>query len=357
MIFKNLVFEGGGVWGIAYQGVLSELQAQGAVDLKKLERVAGASAGAITACLISIGYTPEQLGSEIANKDFGDFQDESFGFGRDTARLINEYGWYKGDEFKKWIRGLIRKKIREISKSAGISKPVTRPTFKELNAWHKALARKGVKLPSLYVVGTNLSRQQREVYSHEASHQPSLHIDDAVRRSMSIPLFFACARGKNKDVIVDGGLTWNYPINLFDDKKYLSAPKFGKSISYAKRANQVFNTESLGFRLDTPAEIASNAGTWTNQAKDIDHLINYFSALAGFVRAMANKSHLKSNDFSRTVVVDVGSEIGFTDFKMSNKEKDYLVKAGRAGVQRYLKWHRSKTGENDLSRIYTKMAG
>jgi NTE family protein len=355
-MFKNLVFEGGGVWGIAYQGVLTELHVQNAVDLKSLERVAGASAGAITACLISVGYTPDELGEEIANKDFGDFQDDDWGFGRDTARLIQEFGWYKGDKFKKWIRDLIRRKIRELSKSAGIAKPATRPTFKQLNAWHKALKKKGINLPSLYIVGTNLSKQRREVYSHEASHEPGLYIDDAVRRSMSIPLYFACSRGKNRDVIVDGGLTWNYPVNIFDDKKYLSAARFGKPISYATRVNQVFNTETLGFRLDTPAEIASQAGTWANQAKDIEHLIHYFTALAAFVRAMANKSHLKANDFSRTVVVDVGDEIGFTDFKMSEQQKAFLVEAGKEGVRNYLKWQRSKSGQKDLERIYKKMA-
>lgn len=59
--FKNLVFEGGGVWGIAYEGVLSELHAQQAIDFNALERVGGASAGAISACLLSVGYRPEEL--------------------------------------------------------------------------------------------------------------------------------------------------------------------------------------------------------------------------------------------------------------------------------------------------------
>ncbi len=47
--FKNLVFEGGGVWGIAYEGVLSELNARQAIDFKAIDRVGGASAGAISA--------------------------------------------------------------------------------------------------------------------------------------------------------------------------------------------------------------------------------------------------------------------------------------------------------------------
>lgn len=354
--FKNLVFEGGGVWGIAYQGVLSELQAQKAVNLKKLERVGGASAGAITACLIAVGYTPDELGEELSDKDFSDFKDEDWGYGRDTARLLSEYGWYKGDNFQKWIKSLISKKIRQISKESGIKKPAARPTFKQLETWQNALAKKGIKLPSLYVIGSNLSKQQREVYSAEAKHEPNLRIDDAVRRSMSIPLFFSCARGKNKDVIVDGGLTWNYPVNLFDDKKYLSVAKNGKPLSYAKDANHVFNSETLGFRLDTPAEIASNTGTWTNQPKEVDHLIDYFVALASFVRGIANKSHLHANDWSRTVAVNVGEEIGFTDFKMNDKQKKFLIEAGKEGVRKYLKWYRSKSGQNEIERTYRKMA-
>ncbi|RNB92307.1 hypothetical protein EDM56_00990 [Brevibacillus fluminis] len=48
---NNLVFEGGGVLGIAYLGVLDALYQLGIAQ--QLRRVAGTSAGAITACITS----------------------------------------------------------------------------------------------------------------------------------------------------------------------------------------------------------------------------------------------------------------------------------------------------------------
>ena len=53
--FKNLVFEGGGVKGIAYVGALEVLDKEGI--LKNIKRVAGTSAGAMVAVLVGLNYT------------------------------------------------------------------------------------------------------------------------------------------------------------------------------------------------------------------------------------------------------------------------------------------------------------
>lgn len=354
--YRNIVFEGGGVWGIAYEGVLAQLHEKNAIDFKALHRVGGASAGAITACLLSVGYQPDELGAILKKTDFKSFQDHDLGFARDTSRLLNEYGWYKGDKFKKWIRKRVRDKIKQISEEAGISNPVPRPTFAELEAWHAKLSTKGVKLPGLYVVGSNLSKQQREIYSAEKKHTPSLHIDDAVRRSMSIPLFFACARGPGRDVIVDGGLTWNFPINIFDQKKYLSTPENGKLVSYSSEPGYVFNTETLGVRLDTTKELAFNMNDWANEPMKINNVVKYGWALATFVRAIANKSHLHKNDWTRTLFVDIGEEIGFTQFDLTSVQQEFLVEAGKKGVQVFLEWRESVKGQKEIQEIYTDMA-
>ena len=62
--FKNLVFEGGGVKGIAYGGALDALNAMNA--LQGIERVAGTSAGAITATLLALGYTSSEVSDIIS---------------------------------------------------------------------------------------------------------------------------------------------------------------------------------------------------------------------------------------------------------------------------------------------------
>lgn len=354
--FKNIVFEGGGVWGIAYEGVLAELHRRKAIDFNALHRVGGASAGAISACLLAVGYQPDELGTILKQTDFKSFQDDDLGFARDTSRLLNEFGWYKGDEFKKWMRKRVRDKIKQVSAAAGINNPNPRPTFSELNTWQAKLSKKGVQLPKLYVVGSNLSQQKREIYSAEKNNFPSLHIDDAVRRSMSIPLFFACERGKGRDVIVDGGLTWNYPINIFDKKKYLSAKEIGKPVSYSNDPGYVFNTETLGVRLDTTKELNFNMKDWENEPIKIDNVVKYGWALASFVRAIANKSHLHKNDWTRTLFVDIGEEIGFTDFDLTTAQQEFLVEAGRKGVGTFLDWRDSVKGQKEIQKIYTEMA-
>lgn len=55
-LIKNLVFEGGGVKGLAYIGALEELANHG-VSLDKIENVAGASVGSLTALLLALNYS------------------------------------------------------------------------------------------------------------------------------------------------------------------------------------------------------------------------------------------------------------------------------------------------------------
>ena len=55
----NLVFEGGGVLGIAYLGVLDYLYHNGL--MMHLKRTAGTSAGAITSCITSFCLPFEEI--------------------------------------------------------------------------------------------------------------------------------------------------------------------------------------------------------------------------------------------------------------------------------------------------------
>lgn len=59
---------------------MSELSAQQAIDFRKLLRVGGASAGAITACLLSVGFEPEELGDVLKRTNLEQFQDDDIGF-------------------------------------------------------------------------------------------------------------------------------------------------------------------------------------------------------------------------------------------------------------------------------------
>jgi NTE family protein len=348
---RNLVFEGGGVWGIAYEGALLELEQLGI--MAHVKRVGGASAGAITAAMLAVGYTPAELGQVLRATNFKSFMDDQLGYARDTARLLTEFGWYQGDAFKEWMRQRIAKKTAEISARAGVDAPGNKPRLGELAEWRAALAKKGVLLPEPYLIGSNLSQQRREVYS--AENTPQLRLEEAVRRSMSIPLFFACARGaehdNRRDVIVDGGLTWNYPLNLFDDPQFLHDEDNGVATVYAQSEDHIFNTETLGFRVDTTKELAANLKDWSNEPAKVDNIVSYAWALVTFIRAIANKVHLHQNDWARTIFIDVGEEIGFTDFDLSAKQQQFLSDQGRKGVRNYFDWLTSAKGQKEVEAI------
>jgi Patatin-like phospholipase/GH3 auxin-responsive promoter len=122
-------------------------------------RVGGTSAGAINATLLALGFTNAEQKDVLWNLDFKNFMDDTWGVVRDIQRLIDKYGWYKGDFFHEWISGHIKKKLGDPN-----------ATFQNL---------KEAKKPDLYVYGTNLSTHFGEVFSIE--HTPTMRIADAVR--------------------------------------------------------------------------------------------------------------------------------------------------------------------------------
>lgn len=93
---------------------------------------------------------------------------------------------------------------------------------------------------------------------------------DAVRISMSIPLFFQAVRMDECDeVYVDGGVQLNYPVKLFDRQKYIAAGE-DRTCRHTDDYNRenarfllqrpgytpyIYSCQTLGLRLDTTQEI------------------------------------------------------------------------------------------------------
>ena len=70
--------------------------------------------------------------------------------------------------------------------------------------------------PKLHLVDTNLNTVSSEVYFRDTT--PNMSVAEAVRWSMSIPLFFAAVL-EDENVFVDRGVLDNYLIRLFDRDK------------------------------------------------------------------------------------------------------------------------------------------
>lgn len=77
---ENIVFEGAGIRGIAYSGAINELEQKGM--LKNIKRVGGTSAGAITALLLTLGYSSGEIANIVSSTSFKKFNDGRFFFWR-----------------------------------------------------------------------------------------------------------------------------------------------------------------------------------------------------------------------------------------------------------------------------------
>lgn len=332
--FRNLVFEGGGVKGIAYAGALRVLQNEGI--LPEIKRVAGTSAGAITAVLMALGASADQVEEIVGHTKFREFMDDSFGVIRDMTRLVEDYGWYKGETFSAWMQ-------KQLLVLAGKE----RLTFGELA---ERAGNERSRCKQLYMVASDLSLQMPVIYSADTT--PDVEIWEAVRMSMSIPLFFASVKKPGNKVFVDGGVTWNYPLDLFDDVKFLDNAAAGTKPSYTQYDNNhAFNKETLGFRVDTFDEITAEKEGWNLPPVEIKDFFDYARALVGFMGDMANKMHLHQNDWHRTVAIDAAG-IRTTQFDLTDAQVQQLVANGETAAQAYFKWFNNpKTKPAPINRV------
>ena len=317
--FKNLVFEGGGVKGIAYGGALGILSELGIYN--NIVRVGGTSAGAINAALLALGYSMQEVSGIISNTDFSTFADGGSLFSK-IPRLLLRYGINKGEAFSSFIRDKIKGKTQNPDF-----------TFRQLKEKVEA-GEPGYRF--LYIITTDLTQQKPVIFSHEANGYPDTPIWLAVRMSMSIPLYFQSVF-HGKSILVDGGVSYNYAVNIFDKKEYLSKVENGDPSFYKNIDDKVFNYETLGFRLDSQQVIKYSHNDWAIPPQNIGNFKEYAGALLNFLMEMANKAHLVAEDWNRTIFIDT-LDVKTTEFSISSKKINDLIESGKNCTIKYFKW-------------------
>ena len=191
-MFENLVFKGGGVLGMSYAGAIAVLEEKGLLD--NVQRVAGTSAGALTALSLCLGYTAGDLKELMSRTNFKDFQKDT-----NYLKITHDYGLYKGNFLLDWIKEIIASKDKDPE--------MTFADLKDCDCWE------------LKVFACNLNTTGLQEFSFEQT--PEIKIAEAIRASMSIPFFFNAwqfPNGElNKHIFIDGGVLYNYPISAFDN--------------------------------------------------------------------------------------------------------------------------------------------
>lgn len=318
--------------GIAYVGALEVLQEEGI--LQNVKRVAGTSAGAMMAVLVGLRYTADEVKEILWDLNFKKFMDSSFGIVRDTKRLLEEFGWYKGDYFRNLMADLIKRKTG--------NGEITFNQLADMNKFRK-----------IYLVGANLSTGTSETFCHGDDYG-GMKIADAARISMSIPLFFASVKekGQENQFYVDGGLLDNYSIKTFDreifvDDKirnirrtdYYDKINKKKSLKPQLEGNQyIYNKETLGFRLDAKEDISMYLNHKPTIRNKITSFFTYSKALVTTLIDFQDNVHLHSDDWQRTIYIDTLG-VRAIDFDISDIKKQKLVESGRQYTEEYLNWY------------------
>jgi NTE family protein len=322
---RNLVFEGGGVKGLAYLGFLSVFNS----EIEKVKRYGGASAGSLLALMLALNYSFPEIEKEYKRLDFNKFKDDDFGVIRDMTHLIENFGFYKGEELLKFVQHVIKNKTGR--------EDITFKEMKEDKAHYK----------DLYVISTKLfyigKTAASETVTFSNKNTPQTPVALAVVASMAIPGYFPPIRFKKLsdgsyirddregDVFVDGGVTNNYPVRIFDKIKY----SFSEIDSEKNPEEYQYNESTLGIRLDTKPQIDKlRDHKEEKETRKIENFHEFVVATLSAVMSAQDESLIDSADAARTIFIDC-TGVSATDFDLGAKEKQQLIDAGSLAAKEY----------------------
>ena len=285
------VFSGGGIKAIGFAGAL---KAAAEAGYSEWHRVAGTSAGAITAMALAVGYDADGVKEQLDAFDFAKIADYGgpFGVGR-IENLIVRDALTHGKVLTRFIEQLLKAAPRPATK------------FGELDG-------------RLQVIGSDLAHVRMVVFPEDVAlyvdgdgkplDPDEFSIAEAVRISAGFPYFFPPLKLRDKvtdkeGVLVDGGVVSAYPVFLFDSPK-------------PKHPTWGFRLFS-GFAPERPTYKQIGGLAWPlNMVEAIlDTSMNAFDKLE--MQAFGN----------RTVAIPTG-DVSTLDFALSDEQKQFLYDSG-----------------------------
>lgn len=293
------VFSGGGVKGLAFAGAL-EAAAEAGYD--KWVKLAGTSAGAITAMALAVGYNAESLGKLLKEFDFNTIADYGpLGKAEIPVNLELHHGATQGKALHEWIKELLAKAPEPATKFGELEKE------------------------KLQVVGVDLAHSRMVVFPDDAAlyldddgkpwAPEEFPIADAVRISAGFPYFFPPmglrdAQTGKEGVLVDGGVASAYPIFLFD-KPDPQHPTWGFRLFSGKPPEKPSYTEIKGL-------------LWS---------VDMLEAIVDTSINVLDKFEMKAFE-PRTISIPTG-DIPTLDFSLSDKQKEELYDFGYEAAKKF----------------------
>lgn len=336
--FENLVLEGGGVKGIAYVGALQALDKNGI--LKSIKRVGGSSAGGITAVLLALGYTPDEIKTEMEAMEFTEFQDARSKYwskypqwmdtkdhkirqwfnkveGMGRSLFKERMGVHEGAVFFQWIQAKIANKLgnpnatfADLQKAIAMN-PESKLIFKEL-----------------MLTATRIKGSGGELQCFDAEQTPNVKIADAVRATMSFPGAFETydiSIGDQLSTFIDGGVVNNFPMEYYDEKKFC---RMGSDLN-----NIGVNPFTLGLRVDSEKEINNFKYGMTNNTIQQDGTVHsVVGFLRGMKKALLSDRYKVHHKYGFNAIQINDAKVETLNFKLTNDEKENLINNGEQAV-------------------------
>ncbi|MGA1866850.1 MAG: patatin-like phospholipase family protein [Thermoplasmatota archaeon] len=301
----DIVFAGGGAKGVAHLGAIWAFDKLGV----RFKRLAGTSAGALTASIVAAGFDCEELVEELFNMNFmklrDGFWDQRLPKLAKIAAVSTSYGMYEGEKLQSWIEHLLAKKNantfgRLPMGGVGMLAPLDK---------HDG--------PRLSIMASDISHScelfmpRDLVLDRYGNIRPSsFPISAAVRMSVSVPFFFTPYK-LSDSLIVDGAFATNLPLEAFD----VLDP--GKA-----------RWPTLGIKL-------GSTKPGKNPTQDLFHF-----GLAVFDTMRYGQSRMTYQNYPtrmcRLVEIDTG-EVRTLDFGITREQKEELFLNGARSVLHTLK--------------------
>ena len=223
------ILDGGGVKGAALAGCLKAAEELG------IEFVAygGTSAGSIVALLAAVGYSGEDMRRMMVEEvTFTSFLDDG---GRSLERLkslptrldsrVWGYKWFKRAWVLFWHRHFFQRMNRELGLYDGHG--LKEFLIKKIGARHESLRNPGditfhnlqrAGCKPLKIVASDIGTCRPVVFSGSGNHEINGPLLDAIRASISYPFVFKPVHWNDR-YLVDGGLSSNLPVFLFERER------------------------------------------------------------------------------------------------------------------------------------------
>jgi predicted acylesterase/phospholipase RssA len=355
----DIVFEGGGAKGSVFVGALQVLLGKG----HQYRRLVGTSAGAITATLLGVGYTPEEMLAAV-NEHLPDGKPRFSAFldapvaddftadqldGSETMAaleaahlpglashllldqliksttfcqifsLVECGGAFAGDKFLQWVV----EKLQAKNVAAGA-------TFKTF--FHQT----GVDLS---LVASDTTDMEMLVLNHRTA--PDCPLAWAVRMSMSIPFVWReviwkpewnLYRGRKKagNSIVDGGVLSNFPIRLIDLQ-----PAADPEIREIMGDTDADAAQNLGLLIDVNLPVPGSpvdgkTGSFIGHSRAVQRI----DRLIGTMMRAQDNAEIRTHEDEICRLPAMG--YGTMEFDMAQNRLDALIDAGRNAIAAHL---------------------